>query len=150
MNLQNFRIGVSSNLHVVIEGTFIIMWAGFQQNMFSPFNFGEHIVAGVLYLDTWREFLMAVLEEEGPNNIRYQQYFIPSNFHNAVWDLTQLFLLHGVHKECCLCLPFCWELLRKYKLLYVQLTLYICTNVSAEHDYRYMCWATRSDLMDHL
>jgi len=55
MNLQNIRIGVSSNLHAVIEGTrdsptFNITCAGFEQNMFSPFIFGEHIVTGVEYL----------------------------------------------------------------------------------------------------
>jgi hypothetical protein len=108
MNLQNIRISVSSNLHAVIEGTrdsptFNITCAGFKQNMFGPFIFGEHIVIGVVYLDMLKEFFMAVLEEEEPNNVLYLQYFMLPNFHSAVWDLTPLFLLQGVHKGCCLC-----------------------------------------------
>jgi len=106
VNLQNIRIGVSSNLHAVIEGTrdsptFNITCAGFKQNMFSPFSFGEHSVTGIVYLDMLKKFLMAVLEEERPN-ILYQQYFMLPNFHSAIWDLTPLFLLQGVHKGCCL------------------------------------------------
>jgi len=113
MNLQNIRIGVSSNLHAVIEGTrdsptFNITCAGFEQNMFSPFIFGEHIVTGVEYLDMLKEFVMTVLEEEGPNNMLYQQYFMLPNFHSAIWELTPLFLLQGVHKGCCLwCILIC-------------------------------------------
>lgn len=121
MNLQNIRIGVSSNLHAVIEGTsdsstFNITCAGCKQNMFSPFIFGEHIVTGVVHLDMLKEFFMAVLEEEGPNNILYQQYFMLPNFHSAIWDLTPLFLLQGVQKGCRLYFTLvchfdgsCWE-----------------------------------------
>ena len=79
------------------------MCAGFKQNVFRPFIFGEHIVTGVVYLDMLKEFLMAVLEEEGPNNMLYEQYFVLPNFHSVIWDLTPLFLLQGVNKECCLC-----------------------------------------------
>jgi len=50
-----------------------------------------------------KEFLMTVLEEEGPNNILYQQYFMLPNFHSAIWDLTPLFLLQGVHNGSWLC-----------------------------------------------
>jgi hypothetical protein len=71
--------------------------------MFSPFIFGEHIVTGVVYLDVLKEFLMADLEEEGPNNMLYQQYFMLPNVHSAFWDLTPLYLLLGLHKGCCLC-----------------------------------------------
>jgi hypothetical protein len=71
--------------------------------MFSPFSFDEHIVTSVVYLDMLKQFLMAVLEEKGLNNVLYQQYFMLPNFHSAIWDITPLFLLQRVHKGCCLC-----------------------------------------------
>jgi len=118
--------------------------------MFSPFIFGEHIVTGVVYLDMLKEFLMTVLEEEGPNNILYQQYFMLPNFTVLFGTVHHCFFFRGCIKDAAYISPLSAILLGKYKLLYVQLILCMHTNVSAEHEYIYMCWATRSYVIEHL
>jgi hypothetical protein len=54
--------------------------------VFRPFFFAEHTVTGIVHLNMMEEVLMPILEEEGPNDMLFQQDGAPSHFHKEVTD----------------------------------------------------------------
>jgi hypothetical protein len=48
-----------------------------KQKAFGPFFYAECTVTGTVYLDMLGEFLRTLLEEQGPDDIMFQQDGIP-------------------------------------------------------------------------
>jgi hypothetical protein len=86
---QNVGIGRSKNQRAVVEGTrdsltFSILWHCTTTKVFCPFRFAKCTVTGVVYVDTYDEFLLPIFIEGDPNGMQLQQEGALPNFHIAV------------------------------------------------------------------
>jgi hypothetical protein len=57
-----------------------------KQNMFQPFFLTEFTYTGMRY-QTLEYLFIPILEEEGPNDILFQQNRMPRHFHKVVMTL---------------------------------------------------------------
>jgi hypothetical protein len=126
------------------------------------------------------KFLMPILEEEGPDDMLFQQHGVPPHFHKEVtdflnrkfpekwigrggtitWpprspDLIPLdFILLGVHQGCCDVPPLATtlpELAGRIRDTVATVTLDLLNNVWTETEHRYdICRSTHGALTEHL
>jgi hypothetical protein len=91
INRHNLRIWGSKNPHQVIKHTrdspsLNVFCVLSKQNAFWPLSFAECTVSGIVYLDMLEEFLTPILEEEGPDDMLFQQDGALPHFHKEVTD----------------------------------------------------------------
>jgi hypothetical protein len=99
-NRHDLRIWGSNNPHKVKAHTtdsqkLNVSCTLFEQNVFGHFFFADCALTGIVHLNILEEFLMPILEEQGPDNLLFQQDGAPPHFHREVTD----FLNHKFLKK---------------------------------------------------
>jgi hypothetical protein len=105
------------------------------------------------------EFVMPILEEEGPNDVLFQQDRAPPHFHREVTDfLNRMFPEEWISrgrpiKDAVYVPPLATtlpELAGRIRGAVITVTPDLLNNVWTEIEYRYICWATHCALIEHL
>jgi hypothetical protein len=183
-NQHNLRIWGSNNSNEVIAHTrdspkLNMCLTLSKQNVFEPFFFVECTATAIVYLDMLYEFHMSILEEEGANDMLFQQDRAPPLFHREVTDFLncrfpEKWIGSGgpiTHLICLTLLPLIFsfggyikdavnmpplattllELTRRIRDTVATVTLDLLNNMWTVIEYRYdICWATHGALIENL